>query len=44
MMTKVLNVAEPPAPVLTLVVPLAKAPVFRATVTGTLLEEILFPN
>ena len=44
LMTKLLNVAPPLTPVLSAVVPLAKEPVFKATVIGTLFDEMLFPN
>ena len=42
-MTKLLNVADPPAPVVAFVLPLAKEPVFKATAIATLLEATLFP-
>ena len=43
-MTKLLNVADPPTPVVAFVLPLAKEPEFNVRVIATLLEATLFPD
>ena len=42
-MSKSLNVADPLGPVRTVVVPVVKAPAFKATVIGTPLDAIALP-